>query len=331
MLKPAIYVTRLLPEVVMDRLREYFMVRVNPHDRVLTRKEIMKNAASCDILLCLLTDTIDGEIMDVIPNLLGISNYAVGYDNIDIKAANARKIPVCNTPGVLTETTADLTWALILSVSRRIVEADRYTRTGRFKGWAPLLMLGQDVYGKTLGIIGAGRIGRAVARRARGFNMRLLYHDQQRNSELEKDSGAIFCSLPDLLSAADFVSLHIPLHRDTVNYISAGELQTMKRSAFLINTSRGQIVDETALLRALQKKWIAGAALDVYYNEPALTPGLTACNNLVMVPHIGSASTETRTRMGLMAADNAVAIMENRKPAALVNPEIWDCRRSIRS
>ena len=298
-------------------------VRVNPHDRVATRRELREGVEWCDCLLCLLTDRIDAEVMEWNPRLRIIANCAVGYDNIDIEAATARGIPVTNTPGVLTETTADLTWTLLMACARRLVEADGFMRRGRFRGWGPLMFLGHDIYGKTLGIVGFGRIGYAVARRARGFDMRILYHDLQRADErLEKSVGAEFVALDKLLQLSDFVSLHPYLSAESVHLIGERELRLMKPTAYLINTSRGAVVDETALVRALQEGWIAGAGLDVYENEPKMAPGLAMCRNAVLLPHIGSATVETRTAMGILAASNIIDLLEGRTPRSIVNPEV---------
>jgi len=322
-MRTKLFLTRELPELAMQKLANFFDMRYNQENRVLSKAEILEGVNWCDILLCLLTDNIDKQIVKANPKLKGISNYAVGYNNIDVKTATELKIPVCNTPGVLTETTADLTWSLIFSVARRIVEADKFTRDNQFKGWAPLLFLGGDVYGKTLGIIGAGRIGTAVAKRAAGFNMKVLYTDNGINETIERAVSAKKVDLESLLRESDFVSVHTPLLPETKNLIGESELKIMKKTAYLINTARGQILDEKALVKALQDKWIAGAGLDVYYNEPELTAGLTELSNVILLPHIASASIETRTKMGLMAYENAVAIAENCKPPAIVNPEIY--------
>ena len=321
-MKPKIFVTRLLPKPAMDLLETVFEVRVNPEDRVLTKAEILEGVKWCDILLCLLTDNIDAEILKANPKLRGISNYAVGYNNIDVETATARKIPVCNTPGVLTETTADMTWALMLATARRVVESDKFTREGKFKGWGPLFFLGNDVYGKTLGIIGMGRIGQAVAKRASGFDMKILYVSNSRKPNIETKYQAKKVDLPELLAKSDFVTLHIPLTAETKRLIGEKELKTMKKNAFLINTSRGAIVDEKILVKALQENWIAGAGLDVYENEPALTPGLAECKNAVLTPHTGSATIDTRTKMGILAAENAIDLIHGKMPKEIVNPEV---------
>lgn len=317
-MKPKMYVTRLLPKPAMDKLQAYFDLTVNPDDRVLTSTEIRENIQDKDALLCLLTDTIDKSIMDACKNLKVISNYAVGFNNIDIQEATRRGIPVCNTPGILTETTADLTWALIFSIARRIVESDAFTRAGKFKGWGPLDFLGTDIYDKTIGIVGMGRIGQAVAKRARGFNMNIIY-----TAHTPKDiPEAKFVFLETLLKTADFVTLHTPLSAETLHLIGEPELKLMKKTAYLINTTRGPVVDETALVQALKNNLIAGAGLDVYENEPQLTEGLAQLPNTVLLPHIGSATTETRTAMGLMAAENAIAIFKGEKPHSIANPEV---------
>ncbi len=322
-MKPKIFVTRKLPKPAMDRLAEVFELMVNPEDRVLTKSEIIAGVKRCDVLLCLLTDTIDAEIIDSNPALKGISNYAVGFNNIDVKKATQSGLPVCNTPGVLTETTADMTWALMSAIARRIVETDNFNRAGKFKGWGPMLFLGNDIFNKILGIIGAGRIGTAVAKRAIGFNMKILYADNYANKELEREFKATKVELEKLLRESDFITVHVPLLPSTTHLIAERELKFMKKTAYLINTSRGPVLDEHALLQALQKKWIAGAALDVYEFEPKMVEGLSECENAVLTPHIASATVETRTKMGLIAAENAIAIIENRKPPEIINPEVF--------
>lgn len=317
------FVTRELPRSVMERLESQFELQVNPHDRVLTKAEILEGVQWCDILLCLLTDPIDAEIIKANPHLKGIVNYAVGYNNIDVKAASACRIPVTNTPGVLTQTTADLAWALLFSVARRTVESDAFTRKGSFAGWAPQLFLGGDVFGKTLGIVGAGRIGTAMALRSSGFEMPVLYVDETPNEILESTLLARRVSLNQLLQQSDFVSLHVPLLPATRHMIDAEQLALMKPSAYLINTARGPVVNEAALVNALQEGIIAGAGLDVYEAEPQLHPGLTQLPNVVLTPHIASASIETRTRMGMICAENAQAIAAGVHPPQIVNPEIY--------
>lgn len=322
-MKPKVFVARRILQAGFDILEKRCEVKVNPYDRVLTKKELIEGVKGTDGLLCLLTDTIDKEIMEVNPNLGIISNYAVGYNNIDIEEATKRGIMVTNTPGVLTDTTADLTWALIMSVARRIVEADKFTREGKFKDWVPMLFLGSDVHHSTLGIIGLGRIGRAVAKRARGFEMRVLYTDVERApKEIEDELRAEFVSLDELLSKSDFVTIHTPLLPEAYHLIGKREIKMMKKTTYLINAARGPLVDEKALVRALQERWIAGAALDVYENEPDLTPGLAELDNVIIVPHIGSASIATRTKMSTMAATNLVAGLNGKVPPNLVNKEV---------
>ena len=319
--KSKVFVTRRIPQPGLDMLEERYEVVVNPYDRVLTKDELVEGVKTADGLLCLLTDEITAEVMDANPNLKVISNYAVGYNNIDVEAATKRGIMVTNTPGVLTDSTADLAWALLMAVSRRVVEGDTFTREGRFVGWAPMLLLGSDISGKTLGIIGMGRIGQAVARRAMGFDMRILYYDQAPVPEAEEYK-AEFVALDELLRESDFVTLHAPLTDETRHMIGSQELRLMKKTAYLINTARGPLVDEEALVEALKEGIIAGAGLDVYEDEPKLAPGLAELPNTVLLPHLGSATLGTRTKMATMAAANLIAALEGKRPANLVNPEV---------
>ncbi|MCS7150817.1 MAG: D-glycerate dehydrogenase [Endomicrobia bacterium] len=320
-----VLVTRQLPQPAIDLLKQYFEVDLYTENRVIPREELLRRVEDKDGLLCLLTDNIDAELMDKAKNLKIVANYAVGYNNIDVAEATKRKIPVTNTPGVLTETTADLAFALLMSVARRIVESDKFLREGKFKGWAPMLFLGNDIYGKTLGIIGFGRIGQAVAKRGLGFDMKILYYDTNRVSvEIEQKYNATFKSLDELLKESDFISIHVPLVKETYHLISDREFSLMKPTAYLINTSRGPVVDEKALVRALKDKKIAGAALDVFEKEPEVEPELIDMPNTVLVPHIGSATIETRTKMALMAAENIIAVLvHNKVPPNIVNPEIY--------
>jgi len=316
--KPSLFLTRNLPGNGVEKLSEYFDVSVNPEDRVLEKNEIISHIRDKEALLCLLTDTIDKDVIQAAPRLKVISNYAVGFNNIDIIEATHRKIPVCITPGILTDTTADLTWALILAVTRRIIEADAFTRNGLFTGWSPSLFLGLDVSQKTLGIVGLGRIGAAVAKRASGFDMKVIYSSRSKKEMV----GAEQVSLETLLKTADIISLHVPLTKETHHLIDEHQFQLMKKTAYLINTTRGAVVKESALLNALKKGEILGAGLDVYENEPQILEGLTALPNVVLLPHIGSATYETRTKMALLAADNAIAIIKGQKPHAIANPEV---------
>jgi len=320
---PKVFVSRRIPEAALPLLGKSCQFELNERDAQLSKKQLIRRIADKDGLICLLTDRIDREILESNPNLKVVSNVAVGFDNIDVNAATARKIMVTNTPGVLTETTADLAWALLLASARRICEAERFARAGRFKGWGIMMLLGNDVYGKTLGICGFGRIGRAVARRALGFGMRILYTDAVRAEEsIERELKATYVDKDTLLRESDFVTLHTPLLPETKHYISTRELSLMKKTAHLINTSRGPVVDEKSLATALKKRTIAGAALDVYEEEPKINPALLKLENVVLMPHIGSASVETRTKMATMAVENCVAALSGKKPPNLVNPEV---------
>ena len=318
-----IFVTRKIPEPGLELLRKEFDVEVNPYNRVLSKREIINGLEDKDGLLCLLTDTIDKEIIYSEPKLKMISNYAVGFDNIDVKAATEMRIPVSNTPGILTDTTAEMAWALLFSVARRIVEGDNFTRSGKFKGWTPDLMLGQDISNKILGIIGAGRIGTAFALKSKGFNLKVLYVDDFINEILENELGAKKVALPVLLKESDFISLHVSLNDSTHHIINEQTLQKMKKNAILINTSRGPVIDEKALIKALKKEWIFGAGLDVYENEPEISTELKKINNVVLQPHSASATFETRTKMALIAAENMIAGLKEKIPPNCVNVEVF--------
>ncbi|MFQ5710637.1 MAG: 2-hydroxyacid dehydrogenase [Candidatus Geothermarchaeales archaeon] len=326
MRRPRVFVTRAIPEEPMRLLRGNLEVDAWPQEDLKpSREEIIEHIRDKEGILTLLTDEIDAEVMDSAPNLKIIANYAVGYDNIDVKAASERGILVTNTPEVLTETVADLTFALILSVARGIVKYDALVRGRGWKGdWKPMLFLGSDVHGKTLGIVGLGRIGEAVARRARGFDMRILYFDIVRRGELEGELGVEYVSLEELLRASDYVSLHVPLMRETRHMMGEEEFNLMKATAYLINTSRGPVVDEEALYKALKERRIAGAALDVFEVEPLSDDNpLLELENVVLTPHIGSASPETRIGMGLLAAEALVDFLaRKRAPRYVVNPEV---------
>jgi glyoxylate reductase len=320
--KPKVYVSRLIPDEGMKLLYEKCDVTVNPYDRVATREELLENVKGKDALLCLLTDAIDEEVFATNPNLKVVANYAVGYNNIVVKDANKYGVPVTNTPGVLTETTADFAWTLLMATARRIVEADTFNRTGKFVGWAPLLLLGQDVHHKTIGIVGFGRIGQAVAQRARGFDMNVLYYDMNKMPEVAAKYDAQYRELDDLIRESDFITLHVDLNESTRHLISDREFGMMKKNAYLINTSRGPVVDEQALVRALKSDQIAGAGLDVYEDEPIMAPGLAECANAVLAPHTASATRETRGAMARIAAENIIAALEGRTPPNIVNPEV---------
>jgi len=317
-MKPVLFLTRHIPEPAIKMLEEKFTLKINPNNRALTHQELIEGIKDAEALICLLTDNIDRTVINSAPKLKVISSYAVGYNNIDVEYATQLGIAVCNTPGVLTETTADLTWALILASCRRISESERFLRNGNFKGWEPMLMLGQDVYGKTLGIIGMGRIGQAVAKRATGFEMRIIYYnDPSLSQKLPFEAREV--SLKTLLQEADIITLHLPLTKETFHLISKDEFALMKESAVLINTSRGAVIEENELTKALKERRIFAAGLDVYENEPYIPPELLALENVVLLPHIGSASIETRTKMALLVAENAIAVIEGKRPPARVN------------
>ena len=320
--RPSLFLTRRLPPEAMHYLHDHFQVRVNDRDEALSKQEIIDQAQRCSVLLCLLTDRIDAQVLSALPELQVISNYAVGFDNIDLQAATFRGIPVCNTPGVLTEATADLTWALLLAVSRRMVEADHFVRSGCFHGWDPVLMLGEQVSGRTLGIVGMGRIGQAVARRAQGFDMPVLYTKRFPLPAEQAPLRSKHVALEQLLKEADIVSLHLPYSQQVHHVIDEAALSRMQSSAMLINTARGALVDEQALVQALKRGDIAGAGLDVFEHEPAVHPGLLSGCPVVLAPHIGSATHRARVQMGCMAADNALAVLQGRSPHSVANPEV---------
>lgn len=299
-----------------------YEVVVNPEDRILTKEELITalKDKNYDALFCLLTDKIDGEVMDSFGSQLKVVvNMAVGFDNIDVEAAKKRGIMITNTPGVLTDTVAEHTFALMLSIAHRIPEADKFTKDLKYKGWAPMLLLGNDLSGKTLGVVGLGRIGSRVAHHAvKGFEMKVLYNDIKRSEEFEKEFNAVYMSLDDLLKQSDFVSIHVPLLETTRHLINAEKLKLMKPTAYLVNTSRGPIIDEAALAFALADKKIKGAALDVFEFEPKITPELLFLDNVILTPHIASATEETRSKMSELAAENIVDALEGRTPPNLL-------------
>ena len=318
-------VTRRLPEQVMAYLNERAEVICPQEDRGLTREELLTAIQGKDALLCLLTDKIDEEVMDANPYLKVIANYAVGYNNIDIEAATAKGITVTNTPDVLTAATADMAWALLMAVSRRVVEGDALVRSGAWRGWEPLQLIGGDVTGATLGLVGLGRIGRAMMRRAQGFDMDIVYWNRTRlPQDEEAELGIRYASLEEVLKTADYLSIHVAYTEETHHLIGERELRMMKREAYLINTARGAHIDEAALVRALQEQWIAGAGLDVYEREPELTEGLQALDNVVLAPHLGSATLQTREKMGMMAARSILAVINEERPDHVVNTGLYD-------
>lgn len=322
MSKPKLFSTHILFEGPRKKLEEQFDVDYWTGEDRPSREEFLKRVAGKDALVCLLTEKIDDEMLDAAgPNLRIVANVAVGYDNIDVPACTKREVAVTNTPGVLDETTADFTWTLLMAVARRLVEADHMARSGAWKKWNLDQLCGTDIWGKTLGIIGFGRIGRAVARRASGFRMRVIYSSTTRAPlEIEKELHAEFVPRDAVLEQADFVSLHVPLNAATRGLMGPAEFAKMKRAAFVINTTRGPVVQEAALIDALESGLIAGAALDVFEREPLIPDGLRR-DNVVLAPHLGSASIETRTKMAMIAAENAVALFAGQRPPTLLNPE----------
>jgi len=328
MSKPKVYVTREIPERGLKIIKERFDAEVWPEYAPPPKEVIIGKVRDVDALASLLSDKVNAEVFDAAPKLKIVAQLAVGYDNIDAKEATKRGIYVTNTPGVLTETTADFAWTLLMAVARRVVEADKYVRTGKWKvGWHPSMLSGRDIYGATIGIVGAGRIGSAVAQRAKGFNMKILYYDVIPRPELERELGAKRIDLGTLLSESDFISVHVPLMKATYHLINAEKLKLMKKTAYLINNSRGPVIDENALYEALKEGRIAGAALDVFEQEPTSVGNpLLTLDNVVVAPHISSASHETRSKMAEMVAENLIAFFEGRTPPNLVNPEVLKVR-----
>ena len=320
-MRPEIFVTRAIPEEGLELLREAgFEVEVNPEDRPLTHAELVEAVRGRKGLLCLLSDRMDAEVLEAARGARGIALYAVGYDNVDLETAARLGIPVTNTPGVLTVATAELAWALLFAAARRVVEADRYLREGRWTGWGPMLLRGFEVSGRTLGVVGAGRIGETFALGGKGFGMRVLYCDPSPNVRLESELGARRVPLPELLAESDFVSLHLPYTPRTHHLIGAAELGLMKPTAVLINTARGKVVDEAALETALARRAIGAAGLDVYEDEPHPRQGLLALDNAVLLPHIASATYPARGAMAVMAAKNLLCMLRGEEPPDLVQP-----------
>ncbi len=332
--RPRVFVTRQIPQPGLEKISEYYEVDLWPEYTPPPYEVLLSKAKEYDALVTLLTDKIDCNLLkESQPKLRIVAQYAVGFDNIDLECATKYGVYVTNTPGVLTEAVADFTWGLILAITRRIVEADAFVRSGEWyskkTGWHPLMMLGFEVNGKTLGIIGMGRIGRAVAERAKGFKMKILYYDAYRlPPEMEEKLGAEYVPLETLLKESDIVSIHVPLTKETYHLISEKELKMMKSTAYLINTARGKVVDTEALVKALKEKWIAGAALDVFEEEP-LPPDhpLTKLDNVVLAPHAASATTETRTKMAMLVAENLIAFLKGEVPPTLVNKDVVKVRK----
>jgi glyoxylate reductase len=321
--KPKVYVNRPIPEEALKKLAQTCDYRIWKGELAVPREVLLKEVPEIDGLLSLLTDKIDAPIMDAAPKLRVISNMAVGFDNVDVREATRRKIVVCNTPGVLTETTADFAFALLLAAARRVAEGERNVREGKWKTWGPMILLGHDVHHATLGIIGLGRIGAEVAKRAKGFDMKILYYDSVRRPELEDTLGVEFRDLRTLLGESDFVTVHTPLLPETYHLIGEEQFKIMKKNAILVNSARGPIVDPKALYNALRSHQIAYAALDVTEPEPIpLSDPLLTLDNILIVPHIASASIATRTKMAIMAVDNLLAALKGTRPPHIVNPEV---------
>lgn len=314
---PKVFVTRQIPEAGIKMLREKgFEVEVSDVDGVIPREVLLQKVKGIDALLPLLTDKVDAELLDAAgPQLKVVANYAVGYDNINLADAASHNVIVTNTPDVLTVSVAELAVAMILGISRRLVEADQFMRDGKYLGWGPMLLLGNDLAGKTLGLVGLGRIGAAVAQRmADGFDMKVMYYDAKRNEEMEKKYNLQFADLDTLLKTSDYVSIHVPMTPETKHLINAERLKMMKKTAYLVNTARGPIVDEAALVEALKNGEIKGAALDVYEAEPKMAPGLAELPNTILLPHIASATEETRAAMSELAAKNIIAVLSGEAP-----------------
>lgn len=326
---PRVFVARRLPGSAVEELSRSVEVELWREELPPPHEMLLEQARNSDGLMTLVTDRIDGPLLDQAPRLRVVSNVAVGFDNIDVPAATAHGVIITNTPGVLTETTADFAFALLMAAARRVVEGDRFTREGRWKTWDPGLLLGTDIYGSTLGIVGLGQIGVQVARRATGFGMTLLYHDVRRNEEAERQYGLQYVPLDQLLARSDFVSLHVLLSEQTRHLINRESLARMKRGAILINAARGPVVDSTALYEALRDGQLAAAALDVTEVEPiSATDPLLTLPNVIVTPHIASGSFATRARMGMLAVENMLAALDGRRPPNIVNPEVLEQRRA---
>ncbi len=324
-----IFVTRELPERGLDIIKERFNAEVWSDYAPPPKKLVIEKVAKVDALATLLSDKIDAEVFDAAPNLKIVSQFAVGFDNIDVKEATKRGIYVTNTPGILTDTTADYAWALLMAAARRVAEADKYVRDKKWKvGWHPAMLQGRDIFGATLGIIGLGRIGAAIAKRAKGFNMKILYYDVVRRPEVEEELGIMFRELMTILKESDFITVNVPLLKSTHHLINEERLKQMKKTAILINNARGPVIDEKALYKALKEGWIAGAGLDVFEQEPTpATNPLLTLDNIVVAPHISSSSFETRSKMAEMVAENLVSFLEGKTPPNLVNKDVVNVRK----
>lgn len=325
-----VFITRKIPEPAILLLKKHFQVRVYSKDQKIPRQELLKGVKWCDALLCILTEKIDKGVIDANPNLKVISNYAVGFNNIDVKYATKKGIPVCNTPSQeVVDAVAEHTFALLLGIAKRIHEDEIHVRKHKWKTWAPQILLGTQVKGKTLGIVGLGRIGAGVAERAgRGMGMKVVYYDVIKNSKFERKYNAKRVSLNTLLKRSDFVTIHVPLLPSTKHLIGGKELRMMKKTAYLINTSRGPVVDEKALVNALKNKKIAGAGLDVFENEPSKNHTLHKLDNCILTPHTASATIEVRKQMSKDAAESIIAVLRGKKAKKTVNPEVYS-KKSI--
>ena len=324
-MKPRVLVTKKVYPEAIDYLKQYCDVDYEGTDEGLTAEQLAARIQGHQAVVSQLTDRFSPEVIERLDGIRVIANVAVGFDNIDVPAATRRGIVVTNTPDVLTETTADFAWALLMAAARRVVEGHRFLHSGKWRQWSIDLLVGQDLHHRTMGIFGMGRIGQAVARRAAGFSMHVLYHDAVRAPEaVEKELRLEFVSKDRLLEESDFISLHVPLLDTTRKLIGTPELRKMKRTAVLVNTARGPVIDEAALAEALSNRTIAAAALDVFEHEPRVHPRLLELDNVVLTPHIASASVDTRREMSMMAARNVVAVLEGRRPVNLVNPQLWE-------
>ncbi|HHI00659.1 MAG TPA: D-glycerate dehydrogenase [Thermococcus litoralis] len=330
-MKPKVFITRQIPENGIKMIEKFYEIEIWKDPKAPPRSVLLEKVRDVDALVTLVTDKVDEDLLENAPKLKIIAQYAVGYDNIDIEAATRRGIYVTNTPGVLTDATADLAFALLLAVARRIVEADAFVRSGEWKksgiGWHPLMFLGYGLKGKTLGIVGFGRIGQALAKRAKGFGMKVIYYSRTRKTKAEKEIGAEYVDFETLLKESDFISLHVPLTTETCHMIGERELKLMKPNAILINTSRGAVVDTNALIKALKEKWIAGAGLDVFEEEPYYNEELFKLENVVLAPHIGSATHEARESMADLVAKNLIAFAKGEIPPNLVNSDVLKIRK----
>lgn len=330
-MKPKVFITRRIPENGIEMLKEHFEVEVWKYEHEIPREVLLEKVRDVDAVVTMVSEKVDRELFDNAPRLRIVANYAVGYDNIDVDEATKRGIYVTNTPDVLTNATADFAWTLLLATARRLVEADNFVRSGEWKrkgiAWHPLMFLGQDVYGKTIGIVGFGRIGQAVARRAKGFGMRIIYNARSRKPDVERELGAEFRPLEELLRESDFVVLAVPLTKETHHMINEERLRLMKPTAILVNIARGKVVDTRALIKALREGWIAGAGLDVFEEEPYYNEELFSLKNVVLAPHLGSATYGAREGMAELVARNLIAFKNGEVPPTLVNREVVTVRK----